>query len=77
MSSGDVATRYFEAIAARDFDAAVALWSPGGVERVVGQRELTAPDEIRAFLAELHGAFPDLRWEVLDVTASENRATMR
>jgi len=77
MSSGDVATRYFEAIAARDFDAAVALWSPGGVERVVGQRELTAPDEIRAFLGELHGAFPDLRWEVLDVTASDDRAAVR
>ena len=77
MSSADVATRYFEAVAARDFDAAIALWSPGGIERVVGQRDLIAPDEIRAFLGELHGAFPDLTWEVLDVTASEDRAAVR
>jgi ketosteroid isomerase-like protein len=38
MSSAEVATRYFEALAARDLDAAVALWAPGGVERIVGQR---------------------------------------
>jgi steroid delta-isomerase-like uncharacterized protein len=77
MSSADVATRYFEAVGAHDLDTAVALWSPGGIERVVGQRQLTAPDEIRAFLGELHAAFPDLRWEVLEVTASEDRAAVR
>ena len=60
MSSADVARRYFEAVAARDLDAALAMWAPGGVERVVGQRELTAPDGVRAQLVELHGAFPDL-----------------
>jgi ketosteroid isomerase-like protein len=36
MASADVATRYFEALAAGDIDAALALWAPGGVERVVG-----------------------------------------
>ncbi len=77
MSSADVAKRYFEAVAAHDGDAAVACWAPGGVERVVGQRELTAPDGVRAFLGELHGAFPDLSWEVLDVTAVEDRAAVR
>jgi glyoxylase-like metal-dependent hydrolase (beta-lactamase superfamily II)/predicted ester cyclase len=66
-SAADVARRYFEAIAARDLDTALVFWAPGGVERVVGQRELTAPDGIRAFQSELHGAFPDLAWEVLDV----------
>ncbi|MGH2882943.1 MAG: MBL fold metallo-hydrolase [Solirubrobacteraceae bacterium] len=77
MSSADVATRYFGALAARDIDAAVALWAPGGVERVVGQRELTAPADIRALLGELFGAFPDLRYELLDVTAAERRAAVR
>jgi steroid delta-isomerase-like uncharacterized protein len=67
MSSADVARRYFEALAARDVESAVALWAPGGVERVVGQRELTAPAGVREFQNELFGAFPDLRWEVLDV----------
>jgi glyoxylase-like metal-dependent hydrolase (beta-lactamase superfamily II) len=44
MSSADVAQRYFEAIAARDLDTGLALWAPGGVERVVGQREVVAPE---------------------------------
>jgi hypothetical protein len=43
MPSADIATRYFEAVAAHDFDAAGGCWSPGGVARVVGQREPTAP----------------------------------
>ena len=78
MSAADVARRYFEAIAARDFDAAFALWVPGGIERVVGQREVTAPDGVRALAQELHGAFPDLTWEVLDVIAGDgSRAAVR
>ena len=77
MSSAAVATRYFEALAARDIDAAIALWAPGGVERIVGQREMTAPADIRALLGELFGAFPDLRYEVLDVTASDDRAAVQ
>ncbi|MGN6868055.1 MAG: MBL fold metallo-hydrolase [Solirubrobacteraceae bacterium] len=68
----DLARRYFEAIGARDLDAAMAMWAPGGVERVVGQRELAAPGEIRAFQTELGGAFPDLTWEVLDVIGSDS-----
>src|ERR1700729_4373638 len=77
MSSADVVKRYFEAIAARDLESAVAMWAPGGVERVVGQRELTAPDGVRALLAELHGAFPDLSWEILEMTAGDNRVAVR
>jgi steroid delta-isomerase-like uncharacterized protein len=78
-SPSDLARRYFEAIGARDLDAAMGMWAPGGVERVVGQRELTAPDDVRAFLTELHGAFPDLAWEVLDLIGSEgtNRVAVR
>ena len=77
MSSGEVATRYFDALGARDIDAAIALWAPGGVERIVGRREMTAPADIRAFLGELFGAFPDLRYELLEVTASGDRAAVR
>jgi glyoxylase-like metal-dependent hydrolase (beta-lactamase superfamily II)/predicted ester cyclase len=72
MSRADVARRYFEAIAASDLDAAIDMWAPGGVERVVGQRELTAPDGIRELQQELRGAFPDLTWEVLDVIGSDD-----
>jgi steroid delta-isomerase-like uncharacterized protein len=70
-SAPDLARRYFAAIDARDFDAALGMWAPGGIERVAGQQEMPAPDGVRAFLTELHGAFPDLAWEVLDVIGSD------
>ncbi len=78
-SAADLARQYFAAIGARDLDGAMSMWVPGGVERLVGQRELSAPAEIRAFQTELHGAFPDLVWEVLDVIGSdaERRAAVR
>jgi steroid delta-isomerase-like uncharacterized protein len=79
-SPADLARQYFEAIAGRDLDAALRMWAPGGVERLVGQRELAAPDEIRAFQTELNGAFPDLAWEVLDVIGGSddtNQAAVR
>jgi glyoxylase-like metal-dependent hydrolase (beta-lactamase superfamily II)/predicted ester cyclase len=63
----ELARRYFEAIGARDLDGALAMWAPGGIERLVGQRELAAPDGVRELQEELNGAFPDLTWEVLDV----------
>ena len=72
MSSADVAKRYFEALAARDVESAVAFWAPGGVERLVGQRELTAPEGVRELQNELLGAFPDLSWEILEVLAGDN-----
>jgi steroid delta-isomerase-like uncharacterized protein len=77
MPSEDVARHYFEAVAARDLDAALALWAPGGVERIVGQREIAAPDGVRELQNELNGAFPDLAWEVLDVIPNQNVVAVR
>lgn len=77
MSAADVARRYFDAIAARDLDTALALWAPGGVERVAGQRELTAPDGVRALQDELNCAFPDLAWQVLDLIAQADKTAVR
>jgi hydroxyacylglutathione hydrolase len=73
----ELARRYFEAIGARDLDAAMGMWAPGGVERVVGQREMGAPDGVREFLTEMHGAFPDLAWEVLDVIGADEAESRR
>jgi len=78
MSSPDVVKRYFDALRARDLEGMVACWAPGGIERQVGQRELTAPDGLREFFGELHRAFPDLAWEVLEVIAGDgDRVTVR
>ena len=43
-----VARRYFDAIVARDLDAAVAMWADGGRENVRGQVDVTAPEGVRS-----------------------------
>ncbi len=72
-----LATSYFDALARHDLDAATAVWKPGGVDRLVGDQELTAPDGIRRYFGELFAAFPDFAFEVLEITASGDRAAVR
>jgi glyoxylase-like metal-dependent hydrolase (beta-lactamase superfamily II)/predicted ester cyclase len=72
-----LATSYFDALARQDLDAATAVWKPGGVDRLVGDQQLTAPDGIRRYFGDLFAAFPDFALEVLDITASGDRAAVR
>ncbi len=76
-SSADIARRYFDALAAHDLDAAVALWKPGGIDRFVGQQELTAPDGVRAYFGEIFAAFPDFSLQILDLTIGRGRTAVR
>ncbi len=76
-STSDIAKRYFQALGAHDLDAALELWAPGAVDRIVGQQELIAPDGVRDYFATLFGAFPDFSIEVLDVTTARNRTAVR
>ena len=69
----NVARRYFAAIDARELDAAVALWAPGGRDHVRGRADVIAPDGVRAFLGELLDAVPDLSFEVVSTTAQAER----
>jgi glyoxylase-like metal-dependent hydrolase (beta-lactamase superfamily II)/predicted ester cyclase len=68
-----VTRRYFEAIDARDLDAAVAAWAPGGRENVRGRVDVSAPEGVRAFIGELLAAIPDLHMEVVSTTAEDDR----
>lgn len=77
MSTVEVAKRYFEALAARDVESAVACWSPGGIDRFVGQRELLAPDGVREYFTALFEAFPDFRFAILETTTAHDRAAVR
>ena len=77
MSASDVAKQYFHALDVHDLDAAVACWAPGGVDRLVGQVELSAPDGVRDYFAGLFAAFPDFRLEVIETTAYRGRVTVR
>jgi|RhiMetdeSRZDD1v2_1073273.scaffolds.fasta_scaffold03248_6 glyoxylase-like metal-dependent hydrolase (beta-lactamase superfamily II)/predicted ester cyclase len=72
-----VARTYFDAIAARDIDAMMACWAPGGIESIAPIGELSAPDEVRALFTELFAAVPDQRFEVLDLIAARNQAAVR
>jgi hydroxyacylglutathione hydrolase len=75
--TGEIATRYFEAIGRQDLDAAVRVWQPGATDRLVGDRELAAPHEIRAFFEEIFAAFPDFALRIIEITANEERAAVR
>jgi glyoxylase-like metal-dependent hydrolase (beta-lactamase superfamily II)/predicted ester cyclase len=68
-----VARGYFEAINARDLDAAVAMWADGGRENVRGQVDVIAPEGVRAFIGDLLGALPDLRFEIVSTTTEGER----
>jgi glyoxylase-like metal-dependent hydrolase (beta-lactamase superfamily II)/predicted ester cyclase len=72
-----VARRYFEAIDAHDVDAAVAMWAAGGREHVRGQIDAPAPDGVRAFIGDLLGAMPDLRFELVSTTSEGERCAVQ
>jgi hydroxyacylglutathione hydrolase len=76
-TSTKLARAYLRALTEHDLDAAVALWAPGSRDVIHGQAELTAPDGIRAYFAELIAAFPDLRFEELSCTAEGERCVIR
>ena len=72
-----VAAAYFAALAARDVEAMVACWAPGGRENIRGQIDTTAPDGVRDYFASLFAALPDLRFEVVATTVQKERAVVR
>ncbi|HTX47245.1 MAG TPA: ester cyclase [Solirubrobacteraceae bacterium] len=77
MSTSEVAKRYFKALADQDLDAAMACWKPGGVDRFVGQQDLIAPDGVRVYFEALFAAFPDFRFEIVELTTYRNRTAVR
>jgi len=72
-----VARAYFEAINARDLEAAVAMWAPGGREHVRGQVDVTAPEGVRTFVGGLLSSLPDLHFELLGTTAEDQRCAVQ
>lgn len=72
-----VARQYFAAVAARDPEAMAACWRPGGLDRLHGQEDLIAPDDVRRWFTELFGAFPDATFEVISTTTERDRCAVR
>lgn len=72
-----IARRYFEAIGARELDAAVGMWADGGREHVRGQVDVVAPEGLRTFIGDLLGALPDLTVEILSATTEDDRCALQ
>jgi predicted ester cyclase len=68
---------YFGAIAAGDLDLAVSLWKPGSRDVIHGIADMTAPNEIKAFFTETFAAFPDWKFEILELASSGKNAACR
>lgn len=75
--TASVARSYFEAIAEQDLDAMIAHWEPGGTGEIHGLVELTAPDTYREWFGNLFKAFPDFRFEIVDLVAEGEKAAVR
>jgi hydroxyacylglutathione hydrolase len=73
----ETALAYFDALIRRDPDALAACWRPGGVDRMVGEAELAAPDGVRDYFSELFRAIPDIAFEVVSTTAEDDRCAVR
>jgi hydroxyacylglutathione hydrolase len=76
-TSSGIVRRYFDAMARQDLDAAARCWAPGGIERIIGQDDLVAPDGLVEYFGRLFQAFPDLRFEVLETIGEGERVAVR
>jgi steroid delta-isomerase-like uncharacterized protein len=72
-----VAREYFEAVAAQDLEAMVAPWLPGAPDVIHGVVEMRVPEDLRSWFGNLFAAFPDFRFEILEITASGEKAAVR
>jgi steroid delta-isomerase-like uncharacterized protein len=77
MSSHDVATSYFDAIARHDLDAIASHYSPDLVVDMMGQGILRGPAEMRAFFESLFAAIPDAEMITERVVADERVAVVQ
>jgi predicted ester cyclase len=76
-ATADVARAYFDDVAARDAAAIAGRYEVGAIGRLVGMRELRAPDEVREWFEQLFAAVPDIAVEVLDLVVAGDRAAVR
>jgi len=76
-SAKQVATEYFAAVSDQDIDAMMALWEHGCYGYIDGMAEMRAPDGYQRWFGALFRAFPDFKFEVVDMVAYGERAAVR
>jgi glyoxylase-like metal-dependent hydrolase (beta-lactamase superfamily II)/predicted ester cyclase len=72
-----VVREYFEALARGEADAPRRFYAPDGRGHIHGVVGPASSEEASAFFATVFGAFPDWRFEVLDLVAEGDRAAVR
>src|ERR1700716_3540480 len=72
-----VVSSYFAAVAARDLEAMIGHWTPGGVGRFIGDREIRVPDGYRQHFGQIFRAFPDFDLRITDLYVHGDQATAR
>jgi predicted ester cyclase len=77
MTTAQVLKAYFTAHERKDLDAVAELWSGDGRGVIHGIAELNGPKDARAYFASLYSAFPDYRFEILDLAASGKQGACR
>lgn len=76
-SAKQVASAYFDAVAARDVEAMAACWQPGGVDHLYGMADLRVPDDLKEWFGNLFRAIPDFEMSVADMVAYGEKAAVR
>src|SRR5919199_3099296 len=72
-----VAREYFESLGRADSGAPLRFYAPGGRGRIHGVVGPVDAAGAKAFFDEVFDAFPDWRFEILDVIAEGDRAAVR
>ena len=76
-TTAQIAKAYFTAIGDKDLDLAASLWKPGCKDYIHGIAELTAPADVKTFFSGIFAAFPDYKFEILELCASGKNAACR
>jgi predicted ester cyclase len=74
--TAEVARSYFEAVGRQDLDAMEAHYEPGGGGPIHGLVELEVGSNYRRWFGNLFRAFPDWKFEILDIVAEGDRAAV-
>jgi predicted ester cyclase len=75
-STAEVARSYFEAVGRQDLDAMEAHYEPGAVGAIHGLVDLRVGGNYREWFGTLFRAFPDWKFEILDIVAEGDRAAV-
>jgi predicted ester cyclase len=72
----EVARSYFEAVGRQDIDAMESHYEPRGGGPIHGLVDLKVGGNYREWFSNLFGAFPDWKFEILNLVADDERAAV-